>query len=202
MVELPMRAEKQEWTPKAAQAAQAADALSVHRGIPRPDAEITTASVPRKAISLGDFTGIKRDVDEDKDFLYVPKELVPDGIAIEWKRINVLNKPDPKHTAEVYRAGWRYIPSNSEGFAQHFASFVKGDIFEYEGLALMYRPQAMSDAAKKEESRKAGALVKDKFEEMGMTSEHQDIPGKKFKLERGFEEKLQGGNPAAVSVPE
>lgn len=160
------------------------------------------ASVPRKAISLGDFTGIKREVDEAKDFLYVPESLKPDGIALEWKRQSVLNKEDKKHRAELYRAGWRYVPSNSEGFAEHFASFITGDIFEYEGLVLMYRPKTMSDAAQKEESRKAGALVQDKMEEMGMASPEKDIPGKRFTLSRGFEEKLPGGNPEAVSVPE
>lgn len=173
--------------------------------VPRVSEEaspLPTAVVPRKAISLGDFAGIKRDVDEGKDHLYVPKELIPDGIAIEWKRQSVLNKEDKKHRAEVWRAGWRYLPSNSEGFADHFASFVTGDIFEYEGLVLMYRPKTMSDAAKKEEARKAGSLVQDKMAEMGMASEYTDIPGKRFTLNRGFEEKLPGGNPAAVTVPE
>ena len=103
---------------------------------------------------------------------------------------------------EVYRAGWRELPSNSAGFAEHFAAFVTGSIFEYEGLVLMYRPQTMSDAAKKEEARKAGSLVQDKMEEMGMASPNKDIPAKRFQLERGFEEKLPGGNPAAVAVPE
>lgn len=166
------------------------------------EAAVSGPVVPRKAISLGDFSNVKRDVDESKDYLYIPENLKPDGIALEWKRHSVLNKEDKKHRAEVYRAGWRYVPSTSEGFAEHFASFVAGDIFEYEGLVLMYRPQTMSDAAKKEEARKAGALVQDKMEEMGMTSEHKDIPGKRFTLNRGFEEKLPGGNPAAVSVPE
>ena len=199
MVEVPAKAETQPWKP---QAQQKSDALAVHRGSERPDAEITTASVPRKPISLADFQGKKREVDEAKDFLYVPKELIPDGISIEWKRKSVLNKEDKKHSQEVYRAGWQYIPSNSEGFAEHFASFVAGDIFEYEGLVLMYRPQYMTDAAKTEESRKANALVKDKFDEMGYNSPEKDIPGKRFKLERGFEEKVPGGNPAAVAVPE
>lgn len=199
MVEIFKQAEKP-WSP---QQIQATEALSVHRGESAMDIMTSQgASVPRKAISLGDFTGIKREVDEAKDFLYVPESLKPDGIAIEWKRQSVLNKEDKKHRAEVYRAGWRFIPSNSEGFAQHFASFISGDIFEYEGLVLMYRPKTMSDAAKKEEQRKAGALVQDKMEEMGMSSEHKDIPGKRFKLERGFEDKLPGGNPAAVTVPE
>ena len=191
--------EKSPWSP---QQVAAKDALSVHRGNAEEQYAHPSASVPRKAISLGDFSGIKREVDEAKDFLFVPKELIPDGIAIEWKRQSVLNKEDKKHRAEVYRAGWRFIPSNSEGFSEHFASFISGDIFEYEGLVLMYRPKTMSDAAKKEEQRKAGALVQDKMEEMGMTSEHKDMPGKRFKLERGFEEKLPGGNPAAVTVPD
>lgn len=172
------------------------------RAMPPSEAQVAGATVPRKAISLGDFEKVKRDVDEDKDYLFIPKELIPDGIAIEWKRRAVLNKDDKKHQAETYRAGWRHIPSDSEGFSTHFASFITGDIFEYEGLVLMYRPQAMSDAARKEEKRKAGALVEDKMAEMGMTSEHKDIPGRRFQLSRGYEEKLPGGNPAAVEVPE
>jgi hypothetical protein len=167
-----------------------------------PFTPVSTAAVPRKAISVADFASVKREVDEAKDMLFVPESLKQKDIAIEWKRVSVLNKEDKKHRAEVYRAGWRFVPSNSVGFAEHFASFIAGDIFEYEGLALMYRPQTMSDAARKEENRKAGALVQDKFEEMGMKSNYTDIPGKRFKLERGFEEKLPGGNPAAVAVPE
>lgn len=198
MVDVPLRSESTAWNPK-----------PVAPVIPREPAEESpaihakaTASVPRKAISLGDFAEVKRDVDEGKDYLHVPKSLKPDGIAIEWKRFSVHNKPDQTHRAEIYRAGWRPIPSNSEGFAEHFFSFIVGDIFEYQGLVLMYRPQSMSDTAKKEENRKAGALVQDKMEEMGYTSPEKDIPGKRFVLERGFEEKLQGGNPAAVTVPE
>ncbi len=189
--------------PWSTQATQAPEAISVQRQKEDETKVVApTQSVPRKAISLADFAGIKRDVDESKDHLFVPKELKPDGIAIEWKRYSVLNKEDKKHRAEVWRAGWRFIPSSSDGFKEHFASFIAGDIFEYEGLALMYRPQTMSDTAKKEEARKAGALVQDKMAEIGMTSDHKDIPGKRFQLERGFEEKLPGGNPAAVAVPE
>jgi len=199
MVEIPQKTEAKQWNPAQT---QAVEALAVHRAADRPEREITTASVPRKAISLGDFAGIKREVDEDKDFLYVPKELIPDGIAVEWKRHSVLNKPDPKHNAEVLRAGWRPLPSNADGFAEHFASFIKGDIIEYEGLVLHYRPVSMNEAAKKEEARKANATVKDKFEEIGMATPYNDIDAKRFKVERGFEEKLPGGNPAAVSVPE
>lgn len=194
-------AQKEKWNPSPVQL-QAKEALSVHRGQPEVQPVAETASVPRKAISLGDFSGVKRDVDEAKDYLYVPKELIPDGISIEWKRVAVLNKPDPKHMAETHRAGWRYVPSDSAGFAEHFASFKKGDIFEYEGLALMYRPLTMTKEALENEKRKAGAVVQDKFAEMGMTSPEKDIPGKRFKLERGFEERLPGGNPAAVEVPE
>lgn len=202
MARVPQNVEpKKPWSQ---QADQKPEAMAVHREQSDANREIVAEgkSVPRKAISLGDFDGIKRDVDEGKDHLFIPEHLKPDGIALEWKRHSVLNKEDKKHRAEVWRAGWRYVPSNSEGFAEHFASFIAGDIFEYEGLVLMYRPKTMSDTAKKEEARKAGALVQDKMEEMGMTSEYRDIPGKKFKLERGFEEKVPGGNPAAISVPE
>lgn len=193
--------EKKVWT---SQALQEPNALAVERqAIEIPITSSSAGpSVPRKAISVGDFSGIKREVDEAKDFLYIPENLKPDGIALEWKRFSVLNKEDKKHRAETYRAGWRFVPSNSEGFADHFASFVSGDIFEYEGLVLMYRPKTMSDAAKKAEARKAGALVQDKMEEMGMVTSNKDIPAKRFILERGFEEKLQGGNPEAVTVPE
>jgi hypothetical protein len=199
-MENPVKNEAQPWKP---QARQAIDALDGQRGTTEPP-PVRSASAPvyRKPISLADFQGKKREVDEAKDFLYVPKELIPDGISIEWKRKSVLNKEDKKHSQEVYRAGWQYIPSDSEGFAEHFASFISGDIFEYEGLVLMYRPLYMTEAAKAEEARKAGALVKDKFDEMGYNSGEKDMPGKRFKLERGFEEKLPGGNPAAVSVPE
>lgn len=193
---------KSPWSPQAVQAPEALSIQRVQQENIQANSAAPTASVPRKAISLADFQNVKRDVDEAKDHLYIPKELKPDGIAIEWKRLSVLNKDDKKHMAEVWRAGWRYIPSDSEGFKERFASFVKGDIFEYEGLGLMYRPQTMSDAAVKEEGRKAGALVQDKMAEMGMTSDHKDIPGKRFQLERGFEERLPGGNPAPVAVPE
>lgn len=203
MVDVPRQTETKPWNPTQM---QAADALSVHRGSDGPSmpviASASGASVPRKAISLGDFTGIKRDVDEGRDYLHVPKELIPDGIAIEWKRDKMLNMDDKQHRAEVWRAGWRHIPSDSAGFKEHFFSFITGDIFEYQGLVLMYRPLTMSEQAKKEEARKAGAVVEDKFAEIGMTSSNKDIPGKRFKLERGFEEKLPGGNPAAVAVPE
>lgn len=196
-----MSAEKTSWNP--ASAIPVAPIVRRLDTIEHAPSQISSgASIPRKAISLGDFAEVKRDVDEGKDYLHVPKNLKPDGIAIEWKRFTVHNKPDQQHRAELHRAGWRPIPSNSEGFAEHFFSFIQGDIFEYQGLVLMYRPLTMSIAAKAEESKKAGALVEDKMEEMGMASGHKDMPGKRFKLERGFEDALSGGNPDAVTVPE
>lgn len=200
MVAVPQNGDKPAWNPPQMAPAPVFQHSGVDTGLPIAKAD--GPSVPRKAISLGDFNNVKRDVDESKDYLYVPKELIPDGIVVEWKRTSVLNKPDPKHAAEIYRAGWRPIPSNSTGFAEHFASFIKSDVIEYEGLVLHYRPKSMSDAAKKEEDRKAGALVQDKMEEIGLTTSEKDMPGKRYKLERGYEERLPGGNPAAVSVPE
>jgi len=198
MVEIPQTPQATKpWSAQATQPSVSRDTTEAS-----PFAEKQTAAVPRKAISLGDFQNIKREVDEDKDHLFIPAHLKPDGIALEWKRYSVLNKEDKKHRAEVWRAGWRFVPSNSEGFSEYFTSFIAGDIFEYEGLVLMYRPKAMSDAARKEEARKAGSLVQDKMEEMGMSSPNKDIPAKRFQLERGYEEKLPGGNPAAVAVPE
>ena len=198
MVELPTQIQPAPWSP---QATQQTPAPIVHREQPASQ-HLTGASVPRQAISLGDFAGIKRDVDEGKDYLHVPKELIPDGIAIEWKRDKVHNMDDKQHRAEVWRAGWRHIPSDSPGFKEHFFSFITGDIFEYQGLVLMYRPKTMSDAAKKEEVKKAGLAVQDKMEEIGLATGYKDIHGKQFDVKRGFEERLPGGNPAAVSVPE
>lgn len=191
--------EKKQWNPAAVQA-QAA--LSSFREGSDVQDTARAKSAPRREISLDDFAGTKRDVDESKDYLYVPKEIIPDGIVVEWKRWAIFNKPDRKHAADIQRGGWKPIPSDAAGFGDHFSSFINGDLIENEGLVLCYRPKTMSDAARVEEARKAGSLVQDKMAEMGMTSEHKDIPGKRFKLERGFEERVPGGNPDAVSVPE
>ena len=161
-------------------------------------------AVPRRKVSIADFAGIKRDSDEAKDNLFVPPEIIPNDIVVEWKRMATYNKEDKAHMAELRRKGWRAVPSDAEGFADHFQSFISpgSDIIEFEGMILMMRPKYMSDAARKEQTKKASSLVIDKMDEMGMTSKHKDIPGKKFALDRGFEERLDGGNPAAIKVPE
>lgn len=196
MATLPQTDAQKPWNPPA----QAAPA------VPRADIAATkpaeAPAVHRRSISLADFADVKRDVDDEKNHLFVPPEIIPDGLTVEWKRMMVFNKEDKKHRAELHRAGWRHIPSNTSGFSEHFASFVAGDIFEYEGLTLMYRPKKMSDQARADDTKRAGAVVQAKMEEIGLATSHRDIPGKRFTVNRGYEEKLAGGNPEAVAVPD
>lgn len=170
------------------------------------DAMIAENKAPlvRAAVSLADWAGIKREKEgEQKDNLFVPKGLIPDGFVVEWKRKSVHNKDDKTHAMALRRAGWRPVPASMEGFSAHFQSFIDpgSDIIEYEGVILMIRPKSMSDEAKKEQQHIAESKVTEKMAELDMPG-NKDMPRRVFNRERGYEERLPGGNPNAITAPE
>lgn len=163
------------------------------------DAETATVSkqsAPRTTLKLSDWDEIKRpDGSEEKDSQYVPPHLIPDGFSVEWKRTEILGKPDTKNIVKIEASGWR--PAPVDLFLDILPSGYKGTTVEDGAGNMLYiRPQSFTDKAKEEEYNKATSKVKD-YERStlnDLSTVHKDVPKKAFNYERTFEK--------AIAVPD
>lgn len=152
-------------------------------------------SAPRSTVKLSDWDNIKRQDDTtERDRYFVPAELIPEGFSVEWKRIEILGKPDRRNLVQIETSGWR--PAPADMFREMLPSGYKGDTVEDgEGMMLYIRPLSFTKAASDENTRVANQKVKD-YENatMNRLTGHKDVPNKVMAFERSYEK--------AVVVPD
>lgn len=143
---------------------------------------------PRTSFDLSQWDNINRVPDNDeRDRYFVPPHLIPDGFSVEWKRMEILGKPDRKNLVQVETAGWR--PAPADLFKEMLPSGYSGEIVEDgEGMMLMIRPTKFSEEAKVEAYNNATQKVKD-YENatMNRVTGHKDVPSKVTAFSRSYE---------------
>ena len=167
-------------------------------GNPEAPKQIKAGSSTSKGLKLSDWDAFEREPDaEEKDSLYVPKGIIPDGMDVNWKRFSVYGKEDKQHSAELKRKGWRPVPADMDGFKEYFQAFVDEahGIIENAGCVLMIRPKKYSDQAKNEQVKRAKDSVNQKMEEMGMTT-NKAMPRNVHAMERSYE------SNSSIAVPD
>src|SRR5665213_3301017 len=118
-------------------------------------------SAPRTHLQLSDWDDIKRvGEDGDQERGVIPPHLIPEGLSVEWKRIEVLGKPDNKNITKVESAGWR--PAPAEMFQEILPSGYSLPVVEDgDGRRLYIRPLKFTQEAQKEQYNAATQKVQD-----------------------------------------
>lgn len=156
--------------------------------LPSSNAEPVQKSAPRSSLNLSDWDDIKRQSDSgDTERGLIPAHLIPDGFSVEWKRIEILGKPDNKNIITVESAGWR--PAPAEIFAEILPSGYSAPFVEDgEGRRLYIRPKKFTEAANQEQYNIATQKVKDYETTMkNPLNIHRDAPGKVHNFSRSYE---------------
>ena len=93
------------------------------------------------------------------DKFFIPDNLKPEGISLEWKRHSVYGAEDPYYIASMKRQGWE--PVHAEDIPELVPEGMTGPILK-EGLGLFARPQKLTDDANAERNAAARRQVKDR----------------------------------------
>jgi hypothetical protein len=96
-------------------------------------------------------------LEEEQDALYIPPELIPDGMRYNWKTLSVLGQQQTRRFGRFEATGWSPVPAE-----RHPGLFTpkgfKGNI-EYDGLVLMEKPEELCLQSEAREYMKARAQV-------------------------------------------
>jgi hypothetical protein len=109
------------------------------------------------------------------DRLHIPRDMIPEGMDLQWVTDTVLGQPQPQHRAGFEKRGW--TPVHQEDFDGRFNGLwmprgAEGEI-KNEGLVLMARPFELSKKAKMRDRRLANEQVQ--IKEAALRG--GDIPG-------------------------
>lgn len=98
---------------------------------------------------------------EGQDRFSIPREMIPDGIDLQWVAYEILGQPAPQERVKFERNGWR--PVLGQDFQGRFDGMFmpkghKGEIC-VEGQVLMERPMELTIEARQEERQAAMTAV-------------------------------------------
>lgn len=95
------------------------------------------------------------------DQLHIPRDLIPDGIDLQWNVDTILGSPDVHARSEMEAQGWEPVTVGSfNGRFDHLMpKGFKGEI-TYRGLRLDWRPMELTMEARGEENQAARNAVR------------------------------------------
>lgn len=103
-------------------------------------------------------------LEEENDMLYIPPEIIPDGMRYNWKTASVFGQPQSRRFGRYQATGWEPVPAS-----RHPGLFTpkgfEGEI-EYDGLILMEKPEEMCRQTEAREYRKARDQVQAKEQQL------------------------------------
>lgn len=113
--------------------------------------------------------------EESVDRLHIDRDVIPEGMDMQWVTDTVLGQPQPQHRSGFERRGW--TPVHQEDFDGQFDGMwmpkgASGEI-KNEGLVLMARPLELSIKARRADMRAADERVQ--IKERALRGGH--IPG-------------------------
>lgn len=97
------------------------------------------------------------EVDENEDRLFVPPEIIPDGMTYQWITDSIFGQQQPLRRAKFERKGWLPVPAERHP-GRWMPMDYKGEI-NVDGLVLMERPAEFTRRAQEHERRKAREQV-------------------------------------------
>lgn len=128
-------------------------------GVEREDMERPAKSLKMRANP--NWETIDPGAEESPDRLAIAKNLIPEGMDLQWVTKSVFGQDVPTHRAAFERKGW--TPVHQDDFDGQFngrwmARGEEGEI-TVDGLVLMARPKELSQAAAARDQRNAREVV-------------------------------------------
>lgn len=127
---------------------------------------------------------------QEDDPYRVPPEMIPDGYAVEWKRMTVLGARAPNQASyelNLARTRWEAVDVNTHpSFKPLLHASHAGTTIEKEGMLLMIRPKAVSDKVREIQKMKAQSLLSDKLAQLGNAG-NGEAPRKVIGVRRSYE---------------
>lgn len=133
-------------------------------------ARVVTVDAPEQPKTIQTKTKVRVDynkqaqLEEESDMLFIPPELVPDGMRYNWKTFSVLGQPQSRRFGRYQTTGWEPVPAT-----RHPGLFTpKGfeGYIEYDGLVLMEKPEELCRITEAREFQKARAQVNAKEQQL------------------------------------
>lgn len=124
--------------------------------------------------------------DNTKTWDFVPPELIPEGMSVEWKNISVYGQEvESDYTVRIHDQGWE--PANPAQFKAMLPEGWSKNTIDRRGQRLYIRPQELTDEAKAEEKAAANEQLRGKLEQLGMAPKQGQFQQKVEKFNRTYE---------------
>lgn len=131
-------------------------------------------------------------IEEETDMLYVPPEVIPDGMRYNWKTLSVYGQQQNRRFGRFQTTGWEPVPAS-----RHPGLFTPKDyegFIEYDGLVLMEKPEELCRQTEAREFLKARGQVQTKEQQLrggdirgvGFDTQHQSAL-KSNKINKSYE---------------
>lgn len=140
------------------------DEAPVKRGRGRPPkAKVEVKAEPaqpkaKKAVRMDYIDQAK--LEDESDMLYIPPEIIPEGMRYNWKTYSVLGQPQNRRFGRFQTTGWEPVPASRHPGL--FTPHGYEGMIEYDGLVLMEKPEEMCQATEAREQMKARDQVRAK----------------------------------------
>lgn len=103
-------------------------------------------------------------LEEESDMLFVPPELIPEGMRYNWKTLSVFGQQQNRRFGRFQATGWEPVPAS-----RHPGLFTPKDydgFIEYDGLVLMEKPEELCLRSEAREFIKAREQVQTKEQQL------------------------------------
>jgi hypothetical protein len=103
-------------------------------------------------------------LDVGSDEFYINPAIIPDGWSYEYKRVTVLNQPDPSYQVLLQMRGWEAVPRTRH--PELMPDNWTGNTIEKKGMILMERPMEITESARAMDRAAARELVQSKEQQL------------------------------------
>jgi len=150
------------------------------RPVARGAARQAAAPVARTILNYSGKEVTRRSEDATNPF-DLPDEFIAKfrerGFDLEWKRVSLYNQPDSAYFSRIQAyGGWEPVKCGEyPGFFGPDDDETNAKPIQMDGVMLMVRPMALTQAARREEALRAAAQINMKHESWGVQSKKPDV---------------------------
>lgn len=103
-------------------------------------------------------------LEEESDMLFIPPELVPEGMRYNWKTLSVFGQQQSRRFGRFQATGWEPVPASRHPGL--FTPMGYDGFIEYDGLVLMEKPEELCLRSEARDFMKARDQVQTKEQQL------------------------------------
>ena len=138
--------------------------VAVKRGPGRPPLNAEVKRSPLRDRLRAKMATVREQTNPDRFF--IPEDMKPEGVEVQWKRYSVHGQEDPYYIANMRSAGWE--PMTHEDFPELVPEGYKGPIIK-DGMMLMGQAAELTKKARDKDRKAARQQIADREAALGMT---------------------------------